>query len=70
MKTLDNEYFTIREVKTLVGCACKRVNYKTLTMVHMRITRNETLDDYEGAWQGNPSLGNCARIKSQTLASH
>ena len=55
MKTLDNEYYTILEVKTLVGCACKRVDYKTLTMVHVRITRNDTLNDYEGAWQGNPS---------------
>ena len=46
--TLENEYFMYLEVKTLVGGTYKGIAYKTLTMVHARISRNKTLSTYEG----------------------
>ena len=68
-RTRENEYFMYLEAKTLVGCTYKGIAYKTLTMVHARISRNETLSTYEGVWNKNPSSWELCMLSSQTLAS-
>ena len=67
--TLENKYFKYLEVKTLVECTYRGIAYKTLIVVHARISRNETLSIYKGNWDENPSYWDLCMLSDQTLAS-